>query len=40
MPTRACTCQHGAVDRYHGVPPYAETQRYVQNVLARCREAA
>jgi soluble lytic murein transglycosylase-like protein len=25
----------GAVDRYGGVPPYAETQSYVQNVLAR-----
>ena len=23
----------GAVMRYHGVPPYAETQRYVQRVL-------
>ncbi|MDQ3036629.1 MAG: lytic transglycosylase domain-containing protein [Myxococcota bacterium] len=23
----------GAVQRYHGVPPYAETQRYVQRVL-------
>jgi soluble lytic murein transglycosylase-like protein len=24
----------GAVDRYGGVPPYAETQRYVENILA------
>ena len=23
----------GAVQRYRGVPPYAETQRYVQRVL-------
>ena len=23
----------GAVAQYHGVPPYAETQNYVQNVL-------
>jgi len=23
----------GAVERYGGVPPYAETQRYVQQVL-------
>ena len=30
----------GAVERFGGVPPYAETQRYVQNVLARCEEAA
>jgi soluble lytic murein transglycosylase-like protein len=25
----------GAVKRYGGIPPYAETQRYVQNILAR-----
>ncbi|MCW2975488.1 MAG: hypothetical protein JWM06_769 [Actinomycetia bacterium] len=25
----------GAVDRFGGVPPYAETQKYVQNILAR-----
>ncbi|MGB0679001.1 MAG: lytic transglycosylase domain-containing protein [Polyangiales bacterium] len=24
---------HGAVERYHGIPPYAETQRYVRRVL-------
>ena len=24
----------GAVDRFHGVPPYAETQDYVQKVMA------
>ena len=24
----------GAVQRYGGVPPYAETQNYVKNVLA------
>jgi len=24
----------GAVEKYNGVPPYAETQNYVQNVLA------
>ena len=23
----------GAVDRYHGVPPYAETRRYVRAIL-------
>ncbi|HVA34510.1 MAG TPA: lytic transglycosylase domain-containing protein [Candidatus Baltobacteraceae bacterium] len=27
----------GAVDRYHGVPPYAETQAYVARVLAAYR---
>ncbi len=24
----------GAVHRYHGIPPYAETQKYVRNILA------
>jgi soluble lytic murein transglycosylase-like protein len=24
----------GAVERYHGVPPYKETQQYVRNILA------
>lgn len=28
----------GAVERYGGVPPYAETRNYVRNVLARYRE--
>jgi soluble lytic murein transglycosylase-like protein len=28
----------GAVDRYHGVPPYAETQAYVARVLAAYRD--
>jgi soluble lytic murein transglycosylase-like protein len=23
----------GAIDKYRGVPPYAETRRYVRNVL-------
>lgn len=27
----------GAVERYGGVPPYAETQNYVRNVLSRYR---
>ncbi|MFM2415280.1 MAG: hypothetical protein RL385_3 [Pseudomonadota bacterium] len=30
----------GAVERYQGIPPYAETQRYVQRVLARFRQYA
>ncbi|MNF17111.1 hypothetical protein D3C80_2204410 [compost metagenome] len=25
----------GAVDRYQGVPPYSETQRYVERVAVR-----
>jgi soluble lytic murein transglycosylase-like protein len=24
----------GAVEKYHGVPPYAETRAYIRNVLA------
>jgi soluble lytic murein transglycosylase-like protein len=28
----------GAVERYGGVPPYPQTQRYVRNVMARYRE--
>ena len=24
----------GAVDKYDGVPPYAETQNYVKNILS------
>jgi soluble lytic murein transglycosylase-like protein len=30
----------GAVDKYGGVPPYAETQAYVRNVTALFREAS
>jgi soluble lytic murein transglycosylase-like protein len=29
----------GAVDRYRGVPPYAETQTYVRTILARLSRA-
>jgi soluble lytic murein transglycosylase-like protein len=28
----------GAVDRYKGVPPFRETQKYVERVLARMQE--
>ena len=28
----------GAVDRYHGVPPFRETQNYVNRVLAHMQE--
>jgi soluble lytic murein transglycosylase-like protein len=28
----------GAVTRYAGIPPYAETQRYVQNILAKVQQ--
>jgi soluble lytic murein transglycosylase-like protein len=28
----------GAVERYGGMPPYAETRRYVRNVMERYRE--
>lgn len=30
----------GAVQRFGGIPPYAETQRYVQNVIAHYQEGA
>lgn len=30
----------GAVKQYGGVPPYAETQAYVQNILARYQQLA
>ena len=29
----------GAVDRYHGVPPYAETQTYVDKVIRKYQKA-
>lgn len=34
MAVAAYNAGPGAVLRYHGVPPYAETQKYVHNVLA------
>jgi soluble lytic murein transglycosylase-like protein len=30
----------GAVDKYGGVPPFAETQNYVRNIMASYRESA
>ena len=30
----------GAVDRYRGVPPYAETQTYVRAILGRLSAAS
>jgi hypothetical protein len=30
----------GAVLKYHGIPPYPETQRYVRNVLSQLKAAA
>ncbi|HZU25358.1 MAG TPA: lytic transglycosylase domain-containing protein [Bryobacteraceae bacterium] len=30
----------GAVDKYHGIPPYAETQAYVRRVLAEYQKNA
>jgi hypothetical protein len=30
----------GAVRRYHGIPPYAETQAYVARILARAGQGA
>jgi soluble lytic murein transglycosylase-like protein len=29
----------GAVDRYNGVPPYTETQTYVERVLRKYKSA-
>ena len=29
----------GAVDRYNGVPPYAETQTYIERVLRRYKKS-
>jgi len=29
----------GAVDKYHGVPPYAETQTYIERVLRKYKSA-
>ena len=30
----------GAVEKYHGVPPYEETQNYVKNILARYQKTS
>jgi hypothetical protein len=30
----------GNVDKYHGVPPFAETQQYVRRIMARYKEKA
>jgi peptidoglycan DL-endopeptidase CwlO len=30
----------GAVQKYHGVPPYAETQNYVRKVMANVESAS